>query len=115
MMQGSEPETHDAAFGADASDDRIWTILCRLQILVFDFSAEHGQTESLVRERSTQALDSSDRGRAGALWSALCDIAQSIAASGGEIEFLAIGNCILRKDQQNPGLAKDYKSAFEPD
>jgi hypothetical protein len=43
------------------------------------------------------------------------DIAQSIAASGGEIEFLAIGNCILRKDQQNPGLAKDYKSAFEPD
>ena len=34
---------------------------------------------------------------------------------GTDIEFLAIGNCILRKDQQNPGLAKDYKSAFEPD
>ncbi len=69
-----------AHFGA-ASDD----ILRRLQILVFDFSAEHGQTESLVRDRCAQALDPSERGKAGALWSALCDIAQSIAASGGEI------------------------------
>jgi carbamoyltransferase len=34
---------------------------------------------------------------------------------GTEIEFLAIGNCILRKDQQNPALAKDYKHAFDPD
>jgi hypothetical protein len=33
--------THVAVFGADASDERIWTILRRLQILVFDFSAEH--------------------------------------------------------------------------
>ena len=34
---------------------------------------------------------------------------------GNEIEFLAVGNCILRKDQQNPDLAKDYKDAFDPD
>ncbi len=34
---------------------------------------------------------------------------------GTEIEFLAVGNCILRKDQQNPGLAMDYKNAFDSD
>jgi carbamoyltransferase len=34
---------------------------------------------------------------------------------GTEIEFLAVGNCILRKEQQNPDLAKDYKNAFDPD
>ena len=34
---------------------------------------------------------------------------------GTEIEVLAIGNCILHKDKQNPALARDYKYAFEPD
>ncbi|MGH6850489.1 MAG: carbamoyltransferase family protein [Methylocella sp.] len=34
---------------------------------------------------------------------------------GSEIDFLAVGHCVLRKEQQNPGLARDYKSAFELD
>lgn len=34
---------------------------------------------------------------------------------GTEIEFLAVGNCILRKEDQNRALAKDYKHAFDPD
>ncbi|MEJ0050346.1 MAG: carbamoyltransferase [Methylovirgula sp.] len=34
---------------------------------------------------------------------------------GTEIEFLAAGNCILRKDAQNPALKRDYKDAFELD
>jgi carbamoyltransferase len=34
---------------------------------------------------------------------------------GTGIEFLAVGNCILRKEQQSPNLAKDYKAAFDPD
>jgi carbamoyltransferase len=34
---------------------------------------------------------------------------------GTGIEFLAVGNCILRKDKQNPALARDYKNAFELD
>ncbi len=34
---------------------------------------------------------------------------------GSEIEFLAVGNCILLKDEQNPALKLDYKSAFELD
>jgi carbamoyltransferase len=34
---------------------------------------------------------------------------------GSEIDFLAVGNCILRKSDQDPRLALDYKSAFELD
>jgi carbamoyltransferase len=34
---------------------------------------------------------------------------------GSDIEFLAIGNCILHKSEQDPKLALDYKNAFELD
>ena len=34
---------------------------------------------------------------------------------GSDIEFLAVGNCVLHKDEQNPALARDYKNAFELD
>jgi carbamoyltransferase len=34
---------------------------------------------------------------------------------GTEIEFLAIGNCVLAKTSQNANLARDYKHAFDPD
>ena len=32
---------------------------------------------------------------------------------GAEIEFLAIGNGILRKENQNLALVKDYKNSYE--
>ena len=34
---------------------------------------------------------------------------------GTDMEVLAIGNCFLRKEDQNPNLTKDYKSAFDLD
>ncbi len=34
---------------------------------------------------------------------------------GTEIEQLAIGNCVLHKDGQDPVLKRDYKDAFELD
>jgi carbamoyltransferase len=34
---------------------------------------------------------------------------------GTEIELLVIGNCLLRKERQDPGLKRDYKDAFELD
>lgn len=34
---------------------------------------------------------------------------------GTEMEFLSVGNCILRKEDQDPALAKDYKNAYELD
>jgi carbamoyltransferase len=34
---------------------------------------------------------------------------------GTEIEALAIGNCFLRKEEQDPSLKRDYSKAFDPD
>jgi len=34
---------------------------------------------------------------------------------GTDIEMLVAGNCVLRKEAQDPGLALDYKNAFELD
>ena len=34
---------------------------------------------------------------------------------GSEIEVLAIGNCLLRKELQAPSLKRDYKFEFELD
>jgi carbamoyltransferase len=34
---------------------------------------------------------------------------------GSDIEFLTVGNCVLRKADQDPSLALDYKNAFELD
>ncbi len=34
---------------------------------------------------------------------------------GTEIEVLAVGNCFLRKEEQDPALKQDYKDAFELD
>ena len=34
---------------------------------------------------------------------------------GSEIELLVVGNCILRKEDQDPALKLDYKEAFELD
>jgi carbamoyltransferase len=32
-----------------------------------------------------------------------------------EIEVLAIGNCVLEKEDQDPGLKLDYKDEFDLD
>lgn len=34
---------------------------------------------------------------------------------GTEIEALAVGNCYLRKEDQDPHLKQDYSSSFELD
>ena len=34
---------------------------------------------------------------------------------GSEIEVLVVGNCLLRKEDQDPALKLDYKNAFELD
>lgn len=34
---------------------------------------------------------------------------------GTGIEFLAVGNCVMRKEDQNPALLRDYSNAYELD
>ena len=34
---------------------------------------------------------------------------------GTEIDMLVVGNCVLRKEQQDPGLKINYEDTFDPD
>ncbi len=34
---------------------------------------------------------------------------------GTDIDCLAIGDCFLRKEEQDPSLRTDHANAFEPD
>ena len=34
---------------------------------------------------------------------------------GTGLDYLAVGNCVMAKDQQDPALAQDYKNQFELD
>ena len=34
---------------------------------------------------------------------------------GNELDLLVVGRCVLRKDEQDPGLKMDYSLAFEAD
>jgi carbamoyltransferase len=34
---------------------------------------------------------------------------------GTELDVLAVGNCVLRKERQDPALKQNYETAFELD
>lgn len=67
-----------------ANDDiAVWRLLQRIQILVFDFTAEGSASAELARERAVRALHDDDASQAATLWSVLIELAIDVAASGG--------------------------------
>lgn len=82
FVQSFRTHLHDA--GSPTDDETVWGLLRRLQILVFDFTAQGSASEQLAKERAVRALHADDGGRAGGLWSALIEQALTAAASGGE-------------------------------
>ena len=73
---------HDA--GAPDDDETVWRLLRKLQILVFDFTAQGSASEELAKERAVRALHPDDTPRAGNLWTTLVELALQVAASGGD-------------------------------
>lgn len=71
--------------GVPNDDDFVWRLLRRLQILVFDFTAQSSASEDLARERAVRALHADESHRAGGLWAALIELALRTAASGGAL------------------------------
>jgi hypothetical protein len=70
--------------GAAADDETVWKLLQRLQILVFDFTAQGSTSEALARELAVRALAVNSSDQAGTLWSVLIERSLQIAAAGGE-------------------------------
>jgi hypothetical protein len=75
---------HLKQFGFASDDERVWRLLGKLQILTFDFTAEGSASEDLGKERAVRALHPDESPRAGALWTALVELAIRIASVGGE-------------------------------
>ncbi len=70
--------------GVAHEDEFVWQLLRRLQILVFDFTANGSVSEVLARELCVRTLHSDDLSRAGELWAFLTELTMNIAASGGD-------------------------------
>jgi hypothetical protein len=70
--------------GSSDDDGTVKKLLSRLQILVFDFTAQGSACEALVRERVVHALHLDETQRVESLWTALIELALHIAAAGGD-------------------------------
>ncbi len=77
-------KSHLGAAGAPDDDETVWGLLRKLQILVFDFTAQGSASEELAKERAVLALHPDEVSRAGNLWTTLVELALRVAASGGE-------------------------------
>lgn len=89
-------KSHLRDAGAPDDDETVWRLLRKLQILVFDFTAQGSASEDLARERAVRALHPDDSLQAGNLWTTMVELALRVAASGG--------------DRTREGLIEDLKS-----
>lgn len=77
-------KSHLRDAGAPDDDETVWRLLRKLQILVFDFTAQGSASEDLARERAVRALHPDDSLQAGNLWTTMVELALRVAASGGD-------------------------------
>ena len=63
-------------------DETVWRLLRKLQILVFDFTAQGSASEELARERAVRALHPDDTA---ARWESLDDFGRACATDRGEV------------------------------
>jgi len=63
----------------------VFGLLRKLQILIYDFTADHTQANELVNERCANVLHTDDKKNASKLWDSLVAIAQHQGACGGSI------------------------------
>src|SRR3954451_7384226 len=70
--------------GAPDGEEIVWALLRKLQILVFDFTAQGSASAELAKERAVRVLHPDEALKAGTLWASLVELTLQIAASGGE-------------------------------
>lgn len=75
-----------SAAGAPVDDELTWSLLRRLQILIFDFESPGSDYEHRARELAASALAPDHRARAADFWRVLTDEALARDAAGGEAD-----------------------------
>lgn len=81
---------HLSVAGAPHDDETVWKVCRRLQILIFDYTAVGSSAEELSRERAVRVLPPKDAAKASSLWSVLTDLAEEIAAEGGDRDHIRL-------------------------
>jgi hypothetical protein len=77
-------KSHLRDAGSPDNDETVWRLLRRLQILVFDFTAQGSTSEEFAKERAIRALHIDDAMQAANLWTTLVGLALEIAVAGGD-------------------------------
>jgi hypothetical protein len=70
--------------GSPDDNETVWLLLCRLQILTFDFTAPGSASHDLALERAVRVLHTDDGARAGAFWASLIELVIDVAKGGGD-------------------------------
>lgn len=78
--------------GAPHDNETVWKLLRRLQILVFDFTAQGSAAEELAKERAIRVLHPDEASRASDLWTSLIELSIRVAASGGDRDRSRLNN-----------------------
>jgi hypothetical protein len=99
--------------GAPHDDFTLWRILRRFHILTFDFDSSGSHSESYALAHVRMLLPPDRATDAGALWSTLVAIALDKAATGGDLDHIALTEELKRKGIQTAGersLAPDFSA-----
>ncbi|BFG81444.1 hypothetical protein PTKU46_94780 [Paraburkholderia terrae] len=83
--------------GAAHDDGTVWNVLRRLQILIFDYTAVGSAAEDLARERAVRVLPPEGAANASILWNVLTDLAEDMAADGGDRDRTRLVADLLNK------------------
>jgi len=97
--------------GADDDNETVWRLLRKLQILVFDFTAQGSASEELAKERAARALHPDETSRAGNLWAGLIELALETAASGGDLSRDQLIDYLRLQSYRLAGDLRCYSSA----
>lgn len=81
---------HLVTAGFPSSDEDLWAILRRFQVLVFDCEQEGSQSSLMARERCALLLADGEQRHCGALWTALENEALSLDTTAGMTNAAAL-------------------------
>ncbi len=77
-------KAHLQEAGTANDNETVWSLLRRLHILVFDYTASDSICEELAKDRAVRALHPEEVSRANDLWSVLTELAIKVSAVGGD-------------------------------
>lgn len=97
-----------------SDDETVWKILRRLQIIVFDFTANASVSEELTKERAAAILHPDYSHHSTSLWDSLNTISIDTAANGGSLNRDELVQALHRKNSAfQLGSRRNYATTLK--